>query len=184
MGLFRLNEEGKVEPTPEALLIPVYRYLWNADRSQGKETALNEFAYLYFVADLESPYRRTTLVKDIPAKVAAEIMDNPKFKPNKKLSEAIEFHQRNFGEGKTLKLFLMAENMLDTAIEYISTLDYAELGENMDKLVKYAEKIPNIVELYEKTKKSLAESQPAKGSAKQLQGDREEIKAKPKWKLE
>lgn len=44
-----LIEDGIVKPTPEILLIEVFKTIWDKDNSKHKEVALKQFAYIEFM---------------------------------------------------------------------------------------------------------------------------------------
>jgi hypothetical protein len=70
MNLFTI-ENNKVQYHPEALLIHEFKTIWDRDKSKGKDTAVQEFAYIVFLTDYKSPYksfseeaRKDRIIKD------------------------------------------------------------------------------------------------------------------------
>ena len=55
MNLFTV-ENQRVTASPEALTIKEFKALWDRDSSKHKETAIEEFAYVFFMSDYKSVY--------------------------------------------------------------------------------------------------------------------------------
>lgn len=71
MRLFELVD-NKVTPTPEALLIPEFKTIWDRDKTKDKDRALQELLFVYAYADTRSDYnyikdfrrRKEEIIKD------------------------------------------------------------------------------------------------------------------------
>lgn len=58
MRLFKLNKDTyNVEIDEGALLLAPFRVIWNRDRSQKKEKAVKELAYVWFMTETRSDYQ-------------------------------------------------------------------------------------------------------------------------------
>jgi hypothetical protein len=55
MKIFELHK-NKVIVTPEVLTIPEFKKIWEMDKSNSKDTAINIFSYIYHLNNLNSPY--------------------------------------------------------------------------------------------------------------------------------
>lgn len=78
MKIFTL-EGGRPTITPEALTIQAFKRIWNRDRSQSKERAMEELAYVYFMEYFDSPYEVYNEVEK-PLVVAKEVCRSTKLK--------------------------------------------------------------------------------------------------------
>lgn len=63
--------KNKVVVTPEILTIPEFKKIWESDKTNSKESAINVFSYIYHLNNLNSPYadydnetKETMLKKD------------------------------------------------------------------------------------------------------------------------
>ena len=91
MKLF--NYEGynlKVEP--EALLLTPFKKLWDRDKSKLKETAMQEFAYIYFMEDPRSDFLYMTDRDDRSKAIISGEGIDPKWKPDKEVMAAMEYY--------------------------------------------------------------------------------------------
>lgn len=85
-------EGYKVTVSEEALLLKPFKLIWNRDRTQNKERALSELAYIYFFADPRSDFQYIIDEEDrMKAIVESEGMPD-KWKPDKIVEDAIEFY--------------------------------------------------------------------------------------------
>lgn len=180
--MFELNEKNQVMPTAEALLVPEFHAIWIADKERHKEQAMEEFKYLWFVASFKSPYKKNTSKEEIGQRVADEILLKPKYKPHKRVLDAIKaFEKQQYT--KSLQLYDMADNVIDKAIEYYKSISVEDLAENFEKIVKTTQNIPTIVKQLEAARaaveKDMTTDAKATKSGKQI-GDREDPKPK-KW---
>lgn len=92
MKLFKY-EGYKVVISEEALLLKPFKLIWNRDRTQGKERALQELAYIYFMEDPRSDYQYLVDVDErSEAIIDGEGMTN-KWKPDKLVVNAMEFYR-------------------------------------------------------------------------------------------
>lgn len=85
-------EGYKVTVSEEALLLKPFKLIWNRDRTQSKERALSELAYIYFFADPRSDFQYIVDEDDrMNAIIESEGMPD-KWKPDKLVADAIEFY--------------------------------------------------------------------------------------------
>lgn len=92
MKLFRY-EGYKVTISEEALLLKPFKLIWNRDRTQGKEKALQELGYIYFMMDPRSDYQ---YLVDIDERSDAVIEGEgmPKgWKPDKLVAGAMGYYE-------------------------------------------------------------------------------------------
>ena len=90
MKLFKF-EGYRVIIEPEALLLKPFRLIWERDKKETKEKAINELGFVYFFADPRSDYQYI-IDSDDKDKAIREGLDLIKWKPDKKIQEAITFY--------------------------------------------------------------------------------------------
>ena len=90
MNLFKY-EGYKVNISPEAMMLKPFKEIYDRDKSKSKDKAFLELAYIYFYCDPRSDYQYIIdpIDKD---KAIREGLDLLKWKPDKKITEAIEFY--------------------------------------------------------------------------------------------
>lgn len=92
MKLFKY-ESYKVVISEEAMALAPFRKIWNRDRSEKKQVAFMELAYIYFFADPRSDYQYITDDKERAAKIKEGEGFSPDWKPDIKVKEATEFYK-------------------------------------------------------------------------------------------
>nr|DAE29024.1 MAG TPA: hypothetical protein [virus sp. ctPYc18] len=76
-------EKYTITIEPEALLIKSIKKLWSRDKTKGKERALAELGYIYFMVDPRSTYSYISNVDDRSAKIIMEEGLPENWKPDK-----------------------------------------------------------------------------------------------------
>lgn len=92
MKLFKY-EGYKVVISEEALLLKPFKLIWNRDRTQGKEKALQELAYIYFMEDPRSDYQYLVDVDERSEAIIDGEGMSGKWKPDKLVVNAMEFYR-------------------------------------------------------------------------------------------
>lgn len=88
-------ENYELQVAPEALLIRPIRRLWNADRSQRKESFYQQMSYLFFMVDPRSSYSYM-LDYEERSKAIIEQEGLPEdFKPSEHLIEAMRIYKEH-----------------------------------------------------------------------------------------
>ena len=103
MNLFKY-EGYKVNISPEAMMLKPFKEIYDRDKSKSKDKAFLELAYIYFYCDPRSDYQYIIdpIDKD---KAIREGLDLLKWKPDKKITEAIEFYN-SFKSTSSLERFI------------------------------------------------------------------------------
>jgi len=78
---------GVLTISPEALIIKEFKKIWNRDRSNKKDRALKELAYIYHVTDYQSVYRNYH-IDTREAKIILDIFDDRQWTPDNEINEA------------------------------------------------------------------------------------------------
>lgn len=178
--LFYINGMNQVMVREEALLVPEFALIWKADKVASKPDAMRDFAYLYYVSSLKSPYRRTHKVEDIPEAVKEHILQDKKYKPHKRVEDAIKVYDA-MQETKSKKVFKLAENYLDKALTALSNVGDDVFIEDIDKIMKLVGNVKKLISDFESSRKAVLdeidEGERKDKTGKEL-GDREIPKRK------
>ncbi len=160
MKLFDIDN-GQVILNPTSLWIPEFKKLWDRDKSKNKEKAARELSYIVFLYDYRSPYqayaeneREDKIVKDY-------FSDEPKWKPDKEVKAAIKRFEE-FQSSSTLRLLRSTKYALEAINEYFKTAS----PDNIDKIVKNAKELGNLVQSLDKLEQQVQKEQLEKNSAR------------------
>jgi hypothetical protein len=120
---------GEVIITAEALAIPAFKSLWDADKSKSKDKAKDEIRYVAFLCDhTKSPY------KDFPEYEKEDIIRKDIFKdsdwmPNERVKSACEAYLR-MHETPVTRLLKASKSAVDKLAVYLETVDFEKLDTN------------------------------------------------------
>lgn len=148
MNLF-LIKGSTVTPTPEALLVPEFRLIWDNDYTGRKKLqALEEFAYVYFMMDYQSPYRAYS-IKERKAIIRKDIIKTrQKWIEGDDIKAAMEKYDK-LQQTPSLRFLQVAEAALEKIIERIEQAtkdDRFDLG-----------KVPGLIKSIGETRKLLTD---------------------------
>ena len=93
MNLFDLKGLA-VTAHPEALLIPEFKAMWDADDSEDKAIALSELSFVYFMCDYKSPYVLSLTPDRLKDVVSKDFMKNEDYKPTPLVLAAIDKYKQ------------------------------------------------------------------------------------------
>jgi len=160
MNLFQFDKLSyKVRISEETLLLKPFKDVYKKDKSRTKDKAINEFAYIWFFADIRSPYqsiideeeRTVEIVKD------TELPDN--WKPDNVIKEAIEFYKER---SKTIIVNLHNAAMIAaSAVNDTFSNSKALIQESDDqigaaeKVIRALEKVPKVMQSLRDVEKQL-----------------------------
>ena len=157
MKLFDFDNR-KVIPSPEALLIKEFKDIYDADKSKDKKIALEELAYIVYMADYKSPYKNKTedvradyVIKDVittkgwkeSTLVKAGI---EKYKDLTKTSSMGLLEDIEYGVSKIRQYFRNNADALATDEEGKVTAQYLTNAEKIEKLLVILDKLKTRVE--------------------------------------
>lgn len=146
---FFIFEEGNIiSVNPKLLLVPEFQRLWNRDKSKNKAKALREFAFIYFMADIESEYNSYGLDKE--EQVCEDIFGDRKFQPDEMLIEAVDKYER-FQETYSMRYLKATRKQVDRLIKYHTDMATAKDKDYDPKVASASMK--NIEEIMEKLEK-------------------------------
>ena len=137
-----------VEPTPEALMIPEFKAVWENDSSSHKLKARAAFAYIFHTTDPQSSY---TNVLDRRAEVIADFLQG------EEPSQEIEAAREKYAKLKITPEQRLLEASLHTAnklAEYFDSVDFT-LTDELGKLVYSAKDVMGNLKIVGQVVKSL-----------------------------
>lgn len=160
-------ERGNVVMNPTTLWIPEFRTLWDRDKSKSKERATREISYIVFMYAFQSPYqaydereREVKILKDY-------FSDIEGWEPDAHVKAAIKKYQE-LQDSAVLRLFNSTKLALE-AINihfkkvYNKVVDSEEndidIDATIDKLVKNAKELGNLVQSLDKLEKQVQAEQ-------------------------
>ena len=113
--LFDLKER-KVTFSPQALMIPELKVIWDTDETKDKVDAVKKLSYIYFLCDYKSPYVLSVLPELLYTTVGRDFMKDEDYEPDPIVSAAISKYKEL---QKTPSM-----GLLDAAIVTIHKLSY------------------------------------------------------------
>lgn len=120
MKLFKFDA-FRVVISEEALVLKPFKALWDADKSEEKEKAMQELGYVYFMCDPRSDYS-IIANDDERSKAICDGEGMPKsWKPSKLVKEAMEFY-KGFKPASALLLEGVA-TAIDKQMQYLKEFD-------------------------------------------------------------
>jgi len=159
MKLFKY-EDYQITVEPEALMLKPFRAIWNRDKNENKERAMQELAYIYFMEDPRSDYQ-TFLDRDVRSEQICEGQGmSKKWKPDKIVEEA----QRFYASFKTQSALFLEDirNAVQTLRKGMITqeeIDAADPEKKPKMLNDYASvisKLSDLVVKVDETEKKIA----------------------------
>lgn len=86
-------EGYRVVVSPEALFIKPFRNIWKRDRSENKERAMNELAFIYFLCDPKSDYQFIIDEEERLEVIKEDQGFKESWKPDKLIMDAVEYYK-------------------------------------------------------------------------------------------
>ena len=159
MKLFKY-EGFKVTIEPEALLLKPFRIIWERDKKDTKEKAINELGFVYFFADPRSDYQYIVDEEDrIKAIKEGEGLPD-KWIPDKQILAAIDFYK----QFKTSSVLLLETTrmLVDKLTKQMKSLDLDERDDKnkpifaLNTITATIEKVPTLVIKLDEAEKTIA----------------------------
>jgi hypothetical protein len=120
MKLIQL-QHNKPIPEPECLTIKAFAKIYDRDRTKGKEVAIQELAYIYFMADYTSIYHAyEPELRD--EKIIEDTISIEGWKPDDDIKEAI-LKYKELQETPTMGLLRDAKTAIDKIRSYLRNVD-------------------------------------------------------------
>ena len=89
MELFDLRDMV-VTVSPQALLIPEFKKIWDDDSTNDKSVALKQLAYVYYISDFKSPYLLSSNPDQVAKLIAKDFMKDEDYVPTSEVMLAID----------------------------------------------------------------------------------------------
>jgi hypothetical protein len=167
--LFNIKD-GKIVITPDKLAIPVFKQIYERDKSKNKDIAFKELSYIFFMVDFNSPYQ--SYPNDKKEKMIIEDIFKDKWSPDKLVKEGITKYTE-FTDTAVIRLVRSAQNACDKLADYFNNVDYT-LKDDNDKLVYTAKDVvlnlknigdisDSLSKLEEKIKKDIKQTSKVRG---------------------
>jgi hypothetical protein len=146
--LFEIQDKI-VYPTPEILLLEPFKTIWSRDKSQNKESALEEFAYIEFMSSAKksNPFKGYS-DEERGRKIIEQIMIEKNWKPDHLVLEGINYwlkYQEEASENYTL--YKAAKKAVDNLKKFLKTVDVNERKENGTPVYKPKEITGAVVDI-------------------------------------
>jgi len=154
--LFKI-ENKKVFPNTETLLISPFKEIWERDKSNGKEVAISEFAYIEFMSSIlkTNPYReypedrKDTLIRK-------EIIKNDKWKPDELIHQALNKIKLLQTEGSITYNYWMSNKLaIEKMIDFFNNFNLNERNEKTNNPIYKPKDITSAIIDAEKTLSTL-----------------------------
>lgn len=136
MKIFELVNNEPVIST-EALLIKPFKNIWDSDKSKDKKIAMAKLAYVYYSTDFKSVYLAYTKeYRD--EKLGQDLLQDPKYKPEKFVVEAIEKYEE-LQNTPTMNFLKAARSAQQATESYFKSVDYSKLDSRGNPIFKGTE---------------------------------------------
>lgn len=93
-NLFSLDEKMNVVIEPTALMLLPYKDIWSRDKSKDKKQALQELAYVYYMADYKTFFADIT-DEDKKHLEVVKVVFNKEYNPDVVVKNAIDFYKKD-----------------------------------------------------------------------------------------
>lgn len=159
MNLFKF-EGYRITVMPEAMTLVPFKRIWNRDRTAGKDRALAEMGYIYFMCDPRSDYQ---YIMDGQERHKAVIDGEglpEDWKPDKYVKEAMEFYS---GFRSTAALLLEDTKMaVEKVRKLLREIDLSAVDDkgkpiyNLSNITSTIRQIPGLVKDLDEAERALA----------------------------
>lgn len=126
---FLFQIQGKaVFPNPETLLISPFKEIWERDRADRKENAIQEFAYIEFMTSMlkSNPYREYPEHKK-ESVIRADVITNIEWQPDDLVEEAIQKLKEWQEEGSiSYRYWMSNKEAAEKMIDFFNNFDIDE----------------------------------------------------------
>ena len=147
-------ERGIVVMNPTTLWIPEFKAVWDRDKSKDKHVATREISYIVFLHSFQSPYQAYS-EKERDKKILNDYFkDEPNWKPDKVVKAAVD-RFLELQDSLALKLLRSTKMALETMEQFFASATV----DDVDKIVKNAKELGNLVQSLDKLEKQVQAEQ-------------------------
>jgi hypothetical protein len=136
----------------EAYLLKPFKDLWNRDRTKGKERALAEMGFIYFMEDFKSDFSDIVNEEDRRSEIISVLEFPPDWEEDKLVRNARDFYRKRSEEITPLLLLRDSKVVIDKMREYFREVDFLALDDkgrpkyDIDKLARVVERSASILD--------------------------------------
>lgn len=160
MHIFEFSKSSyRVNVAEEALLLTPFKNIYKRDKSRGKDKAINELAFVWFYADIKSPYQSIIDDEERTEEIIKDTELPNTWKPDKLVKDAIEFYKKR---NKTVVVSLYDSAMIAASAVngvFSNSKDLIESAEDQitaaQKVIAALEKVPKVMESLRNVEKQL-----------------------------
>ena len=124
MNLFIIKSNNPY-PSPEALLIPEFKALWDRDKNTGrlKTYATEDLAYVYYMVDYQSPYRAYPPEERTKEIRGAVIQSRSRWKEDEPIKAAMVRYDK-LQQTPSMRFLFAVEQTVEGLIAYFENLNF------------------------------------------------------------
>lgn len=154
-------DRGNVVMNPSVLWIPEFKKVWDRDDSEAKAIAHREISYIVFKHGFNSPYQAYS-EKDREKKILNDYFkDMPGWKPDATVKKA-EKKYNELQDSVSLRMLRTSKKALEKIEEFFEHAD----PDQVDKIVKNAKELGNLIQSLNKLEDQVRKEQHEKASAR------------------
>lgn len=155
-------EQYKVTISEEAFCLKPFKQIWNRDKSQSKDKANAELAFIYFMQDPRSDYQYISSPQEREEAIKEAEGLPQDWKPDKLVKEAMDFYI----SFKPASAMLLEDTryMVDKFRKKVRSIDFEELSvKELKEVGALIKQIPSLVKDLDEAEKALASEIKAQG---------------------
>lgn len=119
MRVFEIHN-NKIQVTEHALMVPVFKEIWDRDQSKEKTRAMRDLSYIEFMCNprTSNPYYGRG-ERDKMKALAIDLYQNEDHEPDEDVIKAIRWYRRTLNEAlPSLSMYLSVKNSVDVLSHY------------------------------------------------------------------
>jgi len=143
-NIFEIRDETPVITT-ESINIPIFKKIWERDKTKNKTKAAQIYAYIYHCYDPRSVY--SNLQRDVRLDIVAEeYMGDVNYKPDELVLNAIEKYKQLISTPE-IRAMQAATIMVDKLSNFFRTVDFSEKDDKGQYVNKTTDAVRNLKDL-------------------------------------
>lgn len=136
--LYKVDKKThQVDIPPEVLQIPEFKAILESDKSETKEVANKEFAYIFYMTDYKSPYMSQPIEQRAKS-LKSDFIQDPTWEPSEAVLKAIEKY-KVFQYTPSMRLLEAAEVACDKLTNFYLTVDLNQKNKLGQLLYKHTD---------------------------------------------
>ena len=133
-NLFDLKDR-KITFSPQALMIPELKLIWDTDKTEDKIEAIKKLSYIYFLCDYKSPYVLSVLPELLSKTVARDFMKDEEYLPTPDVLAGIDKY-KELQKTPSMGLLEAAVITIHKLSSYLRSVDLSERDKSGKPLYK------------------------------------------------